>query len=130
MSAVKNALQALPFPLRLRPFRPPPRSLGKPDALRLPLGHSPPPSEGRGHSGETEGVHRVCSCKVSSPPSQHLVGEEGGGAARASASAGASDLAASSLLGVGVAGSSCSQEAPVLADPSPESSSVSAGRDY
>ena len=40
MSAVRNALQALPFPQRLRPFRPPPQLLRKPDALRLPLGHS------------------------------------------------------------------------------------------
>ena len=41
MSAVRNALKALPFPLRLQPFRPPPGLLRKPDALRLPLGRSP-----------------------------------------------------------------------------------------
>ena len=59
-----------------------------------------------------------------------LVGEEGGGrATRASASGGTSDLATSSLLGVGVAGSSRSQELLVLADPSPVASSVSAGCD-
>ena len=32
MGAVRNALQALPFPLRLRPFHPPPRLLWKPEA--------------------------------------------------------------------------------------------------
>ena len=52
-----------------------------------------------------------------------------GGAAGALASAGASDSAASSLPGVGVAGSSRSQESFVLADPSPVDSSVSAGGD-
>ena len=55
--------------------------------------------------------------------------EEGRGGARASVSAGAGDSAASSLMGVGVAGSSHSQESPVLADPCPVASSVSAGRD-
>ena len=69
------------------------------------------------------------SREVSPPPSCRSVGEERGGAARASASAGASDSAAFSLPGVGVAGSSRSQESPVLADPSLVDSSVSAGRD-
>ena len=75
---------------------PPPRSL-------------PSSSEGRDRSGETEGVPCVGSCKVSLPPSRRSVGEDQGGAARASASAGTSDLAVSSLPGVGVVGSSRSQ---------------------
>ena len=70
------------------------------------------------------------SREVSSPPYRHLLGEEwGGGGGGCSASVGAGDLAATSLTGVGVAGSSCSQVSPVLADPSLVSSSVSAGRD-
>ena len=52
-----------------------------------------------------------------------------GSAERASVFAGASDSAASSLPGVRVAGSSCSQESFVLADPSPVDSSVSAEGD-
>ena len=48
---------------------------------------------------------------------------------RASASAGASDSAASTLPEVGVAGSSRSQESLGLADPSPVDSSVSASGD-
>ena len=123
VSAVRNALQAPPFPLRLRPFRPPPRFLQKPDALRLPLGHSPPPSEGRDHSGEVEGVPCVGSCKVSPTPSRRLLG--GGGWA----STGASNLAASSLPGVGAARSSHSQESLVLTDTSPVYSSIPAGGD-
>ena len=67
------------------------------------------------------------SLEVSPSPSRHSVGEERGGATRASAFAGASDSADSSLPGVGVAGSSRSQESPVLADPSPVDSSVSTG---
>ena len=57
-------------------------------------------------------------------------GGGGGGAARALAFAGTSDSAVSSLPGVGVAGSSRSQESPVLADPSLVASSISAGRDH
>ena len=95
---------------------PPPRSL-------------PPPSEGRDRSGEMEGVPRVGSREVSPPPSRRSVGEERGDAARASAFAGASFSAASSLPGIGVAGSSRSQESLVFADPSPVDSSVSAGGD-
>ena len=48
---------------------------------------------------------------------------------RALASVDAGDTATSALTGVGVAGSSRSQELFVLADPSPVASSVSAGRD-
>ena len=69
-----------------------------------------------------KGVPRVGSREVS-PPSCHSVG--GGGLD----SVGASDSAASSLPGVGVVGSSRSQESLVLADPSPVASSVSAGCD-
>ena len=58
-----------------------------------------------------------------SPPAIREGGGGGGGPV------GVSDSAASSLPGVGVAGSSRSQESPVLADPSPVASSVSAGRD-
>ena len=52
------------------------------------------------------------------------------GTVRASASADESDSAASSLPGVVVVGSSCSQESHVLADLSPVDSSVSAGDDH
>ena len=88
-----------------------------------------PPSEGRGHTGKLEGVPRIGSREVSSPPSHHSVGKKWGrGAARVLASGGASDLAASSLPGVGVVGSSCSQESFVLAAPSSVASSASAER--
>ena len=119
MGAVRNALQALPFPLRLRLFRPAP-----------PPRPPTPPSEGRGRSGESEGVPYVGSHEVSSPPSRCSVGEEGVGAPRGPRLlGGTSGSAASSLTGVGVTGSSCSQESLVLADPSPVASSVSAGHD-
>ena len=49
---------------------------------------------------------------------------------RALASAGASDSAVSSFPGVGVAGSSCSQESLVLADPDPVVSSSPPGGDH
>ena len=52
----------------------------------------------------------------------------GKGAARVSASGGASDSAASSFLGVGVAGSSRSQESLVLSLPCLVASSASAER--
>ena len=54
----------------------------------------------------------------------------GGSSARASASGGVSDSAASSLPGVGVAGYSRLQESLVLANPSPVASSVSALCDH
>ena len=73
------------------------------------------PSEGRGRSGESEDVPGVGSREVSSPPSRRSVGEGGG---VGSASGGASDLATSSLLGVGVVGSSRSKESLVLANSS------------
>ena len=57
------------------------------------------------------------SREVSSPPSHGSLGG-GGEVARALASGGASDSAASPLPWVGVAGSSRSQESLVLADPS------------
>ena len=89
-----------------------------------------PPSEGCGRLGELEGVPRVGSHEVSSPPFPLFSGRgRGGRATRASASGGTSDSATSSLLGVGVVGSSRSQELLVLADPSSVASSVSAGCD-
>ena len=74
MSAVRNAFQALPFPLRLRPFRLPPEAVRPAPPLR-PL---PPPSEGCGCSGEMEGVPRVGSREVSSPTSRRSGGGGGG----------------------------------------------------
>ena len=72
----------------------------------------------------------MSSHEVFSPPSAlPPFGASGGGGARVTASAGTGDSAASYLMGVGVARSSCSQELLVLADPSPVASSVSAGRD-
>ena len=88
-----------------------------------------PPSEGRSCSGESEGVPRIGSREVSSPPSRRLVGEEGGGAAWVLASGGASNSAASSLPGVGVAGSSRSQESIMLVAPSSVASSASSEHD-
>ena len=121
MSAVRKALQAPPFPLRLRPFRPPPQLLWKPDALHLPLGHFPLLLRGL----------TVSSAWVLVRSPLHSPAVRGvGGCLRASASASASDSAASSLPGVGVAGSLHSQESPVLAHPSPVASSVSAGCDH
>ena len=63
------------------PILPPPRLLRKLDTLRLPLGHSPPPSERCDRSGETEVVTHVGSREVSPPPSRCLVGGGGGGGA-------------------------------------------------
>ena len=122
MGAVRNALQASPFPLRRRTLR-----LGF-FRSRTPCASplvTPPPSEGREHSGEVEGVSRVVSCEVPPPSSLH----SGGGAVRALASAGMGDSAASSLPGEGVAGSSHSQESLVLADSDPVASSSSPGGD-
>ena len=70
----------------------------------------------------------VGSREVSPPPSLRSVGGEGGCAARALASAGAGDSAASSLPGEGVAGSLRSQESFVLADPDPVASSRPSSR--
>ena len=128
VGAVTQAFQALPFPLCLRPFLPPPRLLRKLGALRFPLVHSPLRQRGVAVWGESESVPRVNSREVSSPPFHHSVGErERGGGVLASGVA--SDSAASSLPGVGVAGSSCSQESLVLAAPSSVASSASAERD-
>ena len=60
-----------------------------------------PPSEGRGYLGEWGSPPH----EVSSPPFRRSVGG-GGGTTRVSSSGAASDSAASSLPGVGVAGSS------------------------
>ena len=115
----------LPFRLCLPtappPLLPPPRLLRKPDALCLPLGHSPLILRGM----TARGRRRVSPTWVLTrspllPPA--IRWERRGGTL---AFAGASDSAASSLLGVGVAGSLRSQESPVLADPSPVDSSVS-----
>ena len=63
------------------------------------------------------------------PPAIRWERRGGRGAARALASVSAGDSAVSSLTGVGVAGSSHSQESLVLADPSLIASFVSARRD-
>ena len=86
-----------------------------------------PPSEGRGRSRESEGIPRVGSREVSSPPPPTVLW---GGAPRVLASGGASDSAVSSLPGVGVAGSFRSQESVVFAAPSSVASSASAERDH
>ena len=131
VGAVTQAFQALPFPLCLRPFLPPPWLLRKLGALRFPLVRSPLRQRGVAVWGESESVPRVNSREVSSPPFHHSVGErereKGGGGVLASGVA--SDSAASSLPGVGVAGSSCSQESLVLAAPSSVASSASADHD-
>ena len=76
-----------------------------------------------------EGAPRVACCGVSSPPSHHLVGEDGGGGwVVAPGSIG--DSAASSPPGVEVAGSLRSQESLVLAAPSSVASSVYAEHDH
>ena len=77
MDAVRNAAQALPFPLRLRPLRPPSESseAGRP---ALPPWSLPPPSERRDRLGEVEGVLHVGSREVSPPPSLRSVGGERG----------------------------------------------------
>ena len=85
--------------------------------------HRPPtpPSEGCGRSGESEGVLRVGSREVSSPPSRRSVGEGGGGSWLLGARL---TLLILPLKGGGVAGSSCSQESLVLAAPSSVASSA------
>ena len=110
----KSRLQALTFPLLLRPFLPLPRLLRKPDALRLPFIHSPLCQRGVAVRG-VGGWPRVRSCEVSSPPSRRSFGDGDGGvgggvlgAVRVLVSGGASDSAAFFLPGVGVAGSSLS----------------------
>ena len=110
---------------------PPPSVLASSEAGRpaLPPRSLPPPSEGRDRSGEVEGVHCVGSREAPTPSSLQSKEGVGGGAARALASAGAGDLATSSLPGEGVAGSSCSQESLVLADPDPVAFSSSSRGD-
>ena len=128
MVAVRNALQAQPFPLRLRPFRSLPRLLWKPDALHFPFGHSPLLLRGV----TTRGMWRVSFAwfLVRSPFPPPSVRWKGRGGAVALASAGAGNSAASSLPGVGVARSSRSQESLVLADPDPVASSSPPGGDH
>ena len=63
------------------------------------------------------------------PPTVWWERREGGGAPRGYRLLQACDSDASSLPGVGIAGSSRSQESLVLADPSSVDSSVSAGSD-
>ena len=89
----------------------------------------PPPSEGQPLGGDGGCLLHGFSQGLPSPlqPFDGR-GEGGGGTARASDSAGASDSAAS-LPGVGVLGSSRSQDSLVLAGPSPVDFSVSAGGD-
>ena len=126
VGAVRNAPQALPFPLRLRPFHPLPRLLRKPDTLRLPLVHPPLRQRGVAIRGSWRGSPSLSL--VRSPPPPPAVRWERRGRGEVLASGGMSDSAASSLPGDGVAGSSHSQELLVLAAPSSVASSVSAER--
>ena len=128
MGAVRNALQALPFPLHLQLFRPPPWLLQKPDALRLPLVHPPLLERGVAVQGRQRVSPSWVLMRSSLPPPAVRWERSGRGAARASASVSVGDSAAYSLTGVGVVGSSCSQESLALTDPPPVASSVSAGR--
>ena len=79
MSTIRNALQAPPFPLRLRPFRPPPLLLRKADALCLPLGHSPLLLRGVTIRGRRRVSPAWVLVRSPLPRSRRLVGEEGGG---------------------------------------------------
>ena len=81
-----------------------------------------PPSEGRGRTGESEGVSRVGSPLP--PPAVRCVCVGGGGGVLASG--GECNFAAASLPGVGGAGPSRSQESSVLARSAPSSVASSA----
>ena len=126
MGSVSLALQVLTFPLRLRPFLPPPQLLRKLGALRLPLVHPPLRQRGVAVRGSRRGASLALTLVRSPPPSSY---SSVGGAPRVLASGGASDSAVSSLPGVGVAGSFRSQESVVFAAPSSVASSASAERD-
>ena len=76
-----------------------------------------------------KGVLRVGSREVSPPSVRREERGDGGGVARALASVGVGDSAASSLPGEGVAGLSHAQESLVLADPDPVASSSPPGGD-
>ena len=93
--------------------------LRKPDALSFPLGHSPLLLRGVTARGKWRvSFTWVLARSPLPPPSFRSVRGWGwGGAARALASVGTGDSAASSLPGEGVVGSSYSQESPLLADP-------------
>ena len=87
------------------PTLPPSTSASSVAWCPVPPPHPPTPlSEECGRTGESEGVSRVGSCGVSFP-----------GGARVVASGGECGSVASSLLGVGVAGPSRSQESSMLA---------------
>ena len=104
------------------PALPPSTSASWEAGRPVPPPHPPtPPSKGRGHTEKSEGVSRIGSCGVSSPPSLCSVGRGGGCAVRVLAPADECDLAASSLTGFGVAGPSQSQESSVLACSAPPS---------
>ena len=92
------------------PTLPPSASASSEAGPPAPLPRPPTPlSEGHGHMGESEGVPLMNSCDVSPPPpSCHSVGEEGVGA-MVLASGVTSDSVTSSLLGIGIVGSSRSQ---------------------
>ena len=109
---------------RVSPFRPLPGLLQKSDAL----GHSTPP-EGRDRSGEVEGVPCVGSREVSPPPLPPFSGRGGGERREGLGFCGRERFGCFFPPGVGVAGSSHSQESLVLADPSPVYSSIPAGGD-
>ena len=130
VGAVRNSLQALSFPLRLRPFCPPPRLLRKPDALRLPFVHPPLRQRGVAVWGSWRGSPAWALVRSPLPLSPFGGRGGGGGTAGSLASGGVSDSAASSLLGVGVVGSPRSQESLVLAAPSLVASSVCAERGH
>ena len=122
------SLQALTFPLHLRLFLPLPRLLRKLGSLRLLRVNPPPPPSVRGAWPIVGVGGRPSWLLVGSPLPLLLFGGRGGGGgegtARALASGSLGDSAASSLPGVGVAVSSCSQESLVLADPSLVASSA------
>ena len=122
MGAVSLALQVLTFPLRLRLFLPPPRLLRKPDALRLPLVHSPLRQKGVSVRGSRRASPAWALVRSQLPPPAVRWERRGWFLGDAS------DLVASSLPGFGVAGSSRSQESLVLAAPSSVASSASAER--
>ena len=128
MGVVSLALQALPFLLRLQPFLPPPRLLWKLDALRLPLVHPPLCQRGVGVRGSQRASLALALVRSPLPPPTVRWERRGWGVARVLTSGGTSDSAASSLPGVGIVGSSRSQESLVLAVPSSVASSASAER--
>ena len=125
-AAVRNALQAPPFPLRRRPLRPPPQLLRKPDALCFPLSHSPLLLRGVTARGRWRVSIAWVLARSPLPSSLPFDGRRGG---EATWGAWRLWVQAIRLLppfrGEWVAGSSRSQESLVLADPDPVGSSSS-----